>query len=66
LVTIHDLKNKGIRTHLGALLATKGNSINKGGNGKAVRATMQLPSADLLGLREFLKNSFSTNFTIEK
>jgi hypothetical protein len=38
------------RINIGALLgATKGNLINKDYNGKAVRVTMQLPSADLLG-----------------
>jgi hypothetical protein len=49
-ITIHDLKNKGIRARLGTMLATKGNLINKGCNGKAVRVILQLTSADLCGL----------------
>jgi hypothetical protein len=42
-------KNKGIRARLVALLATKGNLINKGCNSNAVRKLM-LSSAELLGL----------------
>jgi hypothetical protein len=41
-------KNKGIRARWVALLATKGNLINKGWYAKAVRKTM-LSSAELLG-----------------
>jgi hypothetical protein len=42
-------KNKGIRARLVALLATKGNWINKGCNVNAIRKEM-LSSAELLGL----------------
>jgi hypothetical protein len=42
-------KNKGIRARLVALLATKGNLINKGCMLEAVRKAM-LSSAELLGL----------------
>jgi hypothetical protein len=42
-------KNKSIRARLVALLATKGNLINKGCNANAVRKEM-LSSAELLGL----------------
>jgi hypothetical protein len=42
-------KNKGIRARVVALLATKGNLINKGCMLEAVRKAM-LSSAELLGL----------------
>jgi hypothetical protein len=53
LVTIHPLKNKGIRARLRAWLANKGNLINKGGNGKAVRVALQLTSVNVFGVGTF-------------
>ncbi|MDR1052602.1 MAG: hypothetical protein LBL39_00345 [Planctomycetaceae bacterium] len=44
----HSPKNKGIRARLGALSATKGNVINKGCNGNAVRKAI-LYSVELFG-----------------